>query len=372
MTIEKMNLVSKLHQPSEVNYIRTLKLDDYSSNPHVVELDTTEICNLACPGCISEDMHTGNSFSEDRLLRLGEELYEADVKAVILIGGGEPLCNHAVGSFMTYLGEKDIQIGITTNGILIDRYIDIISQYASWTRVSMDAATVETFGKLRPSRNGESLFNKAIDNMTQLAKIKRGKLGYSFLIRTEADGFSIKSNIAEIYAAAKLAKEIGCDYFELKPSYRYTDNSDHYLIQHDLADMEKAKDEFMKCLELSDDKFRVVASVNLGHSFEGEQHSQEKDYRLCPSACMRTLICPSGVYVCPYFRGKENMNVGNVMAKSFREMWNGEHRKKVMRSLDPSVHCKMHCIRHDTNLEVFRMLKEQDFRILGETGDRFI
>jgi len=257
MTIEKMNLVSKLHQPSEVNYIETLKLDDYSSNPHVVELDTTEICNLACPGCISENLHTGNSFSEDRLLRLAEELYEASVKAVILIGGGEPLCNHAVGSFMTYLGERDIQIGITTNGILIDRYIEIISQYASWTRVSMDAATVETFGKLRPSRDGKSLFNKAIDNMTQLAKNKKGKLGYSFLIRTEADGFSIKSNINEIYAAAKLAKEIGCDYFELKPSYRYVDNSDHYLIQHELTDMDQARTEFNKCQELSDDKFRV-------------------------------------------------------------------------------------------------------------------
>ena len=138
----KMDLVSKLHQPSEVDYIKSLRFDVYSSNPRVVEIDITEICNLVCRGCISEEIiRTGNSFSEDRLFRLGEELFEADVKAVILIGGGEPLCNYAVGSFMTYLGEKDIQIGITTNGTLIDKYLSIIAKYAFWTRVSIDAAT---------------------------------------------------------------------------------------------------------------------------------------------------------------------------------------------------------------------------------------
>lgn len=368
-----MDLVSKLHQPSEVNYIKSLKLHDYSSNPHVVELDPTEICNLACRGCISEDvLHTGNSFSEDRLLRIGEELYDSDIKAVILIGGGEPLCNYAVVSFMTYLGERDVQIGITTNGTLIDKYIEIISQYASWTRVSMDAATEETFGQLRPTKNGKSLFNKIIDNMSKLAKEKKGKLGYSFLIRTEADGFSIKTNIDEIYPAAKLAKEIGCDYFELKPSYRHVDNSDHYLIIHDKSNMDKAKNEFLRCQNLSDDKFRIIASANLEYSFNGTQNFQEKDYHICPSACMRTLICPSGVYVCPYFRGKSNMIIGDMIKNSFKEIWNGEQRKKVMQMLDPAVHCKMHCIRHDTNLEVFRMIKEQDFRILEEKGDRFI
>ncbi|MCL2284594.1 MAG: radical SAM protein [Fibromonadales bacterium] len=373
MAIAKMNLVSKLHQPCEVNYIESLNLDDYSSNPHVVELDTTEICNLACRGCISEDMlHTRNSFSEDRLLRLGEELFEAEVKAVILIGGGEPLCNHAVGSFMTYLGERDVQIGLTTNGTLIDRYMEIIAQYVSWTRVSMDAATEGTFGMLRPAKNGKSLFNKIIDNMSNLAKIKKGKLGYSFLIRTKADGFSIDTNIDEIYAAAKLAKEIGCDYFELKPSYKFTDNSDHYLIKHEQADMDRAKAELMKCQELSNDKFKVITSVNLEHSLNGLQSLQPKEYHLCPSAYMRTLICSSGVYVCPYFRGKKHMIVGDVSTRSFKEVWNSEQRKKVMQMLDPALHCKMHCIRHDTNLEVLRMKKEQDFRILAEKGDRFI
>ena len=63
-----------------------------------------------------------------------------------------------------------------------------------------------------------------------LQKKKQGILGYSFLIRTKADGeienpagsnigLINHTNVYEIYDAAKLAKDIGCDYFELKPSY---------------------------------------------------------------------------------------------------------------------------------------------------------
>ena len=140
---------------------------------------------------------------------------------------------------MNYLGENNVQIGITTNGLLIDRYIDCIAKYASWVRVSMDAATSDTFKRIRPSYSGRSEFGKAVENMKRLAKIKTGKLGYSFMIYSEGEfdkngldesanemmeaGFMatqlIKlnddqkkfSNVSEIYQGAVLAKEIGCD-----------------------------------------------------------------------------------------------------------------------------------------------------------------
>ena len=131
--------------------------------------------------------------------------------------------------------------------------------YTNWTRVSMDAANEKTFQYLRPSIGGQSKFNHIIKNMESLAKIKKGILGYSFLVRTEADGMSPKaagtkesgkieySNVREIYDAAKLAKEIGCDYFEPKPSY----DDDHNLIFHNQYDMEIAAEMVQKAKELS-------------------------------------------------------------------------------------------------------------------------
>ena len=373
----KMNIIKKISQKFVVDKLVEINWKNgSSSNPLVVELDTTEVCDLACPGCISEDLvSNGNSFSDERLLSLGKEFYEIGVKAVILIGGGEPLAHPQVGKFIEYLGKHDISIGITTNGSFINKHLDVIAKYSSWTRISMDAATDETFLKLRPSKSNKSKFNSIVRNMRDLAKIKKGKLGFSFLIRTEADGFGIKSNIHEIYDAAKLAKDIGCDYFEIKPSYNYSEGIDHSLVVHSKDEMEDAKKEIKRLEELVSDNFKVIKAINLNFSLNGVVHNQVKNYKKCPMTELRTLVCPSGVYVCPYWRAKNQFKIGDVNKTSFKDLWNGDRRKEVMKYLDASKHCYFHCLRHESNEEVFKMIDDlnrgNNVKIINEY-DRFI
>jgi MoaA/NifB/PqqE/SkfB family radical SAM enzyme len=353
-----MNIIRKLSQDFVVEKVKTTNWTIGTTNPLVVELDATEACDLACPGCVSEDIIANKGrFSNDRLLSLGVELKESGVKAVILIGGGEPLMHPIIGDFMKYLGENDIHLGITTNGTLIDRYMDIIARFSRWTRISMDAATEGTYNRLRPSRNGNSKFHHVVNNMKTLAKAKKGKLGFSFLIRTEADGFGIKSNIHEIYDAALLARDIGCDYFEVKPSYSYASGIDHALVVHSEERMQDARREVNRLDPLVTDSFKIMKAINLEDSLNGVKNIQAKDYVKCPMTELRTLICPSGVFVCPYWRGKERFRVGDVNNTSLKDMWLGERRKQVMKYLDPSRHCPFHCLRHESNLEALRMIE---------------
>ncbi|MCR5770689.1 MAG: radical SAM protein [Butyrivibrio sp.] len=352
---QKMNIVSKLHQPFVVDRITG---DDWNRGPLVVEMDTTEACNLACPGCISEDLvSNATSFSDERLFEIGKEMYEIGVKAVVLIGGGEPLAHPKIGKFMEYLGEHDIHIGITTNGYFIPRYLETIANRASWTRVSMDAATQETFDKLRPSKDGKSKFDAIVKGMRDLAKIKKGKLGFSYLIRTEADGFGITSNIHEIYDAALLARDIGCDYFEVKPSYAYAGGRPHALVVHSKERMNEAKKQVEKLKDLDTDSFKVITAINLEDSLNCVQTYQNKDYHFCPAAHLRTLICPSGVYVCPYWRGKTPYRIGDAKTQSLEDIWHSEKRKNIMNQLDPAIKCNFHCLRNETNKEVIRIQK---------------
>lgn len=369
-----MDIKNKLHQEFVVDKVKNTDWESGSSAPLVVEFDTTEVCNLACPGCISEDLVCNKtSFSKERLLGLAEEMYEAGVKAVILIGGGEPLAHPAVGEFMEYLGSHDVSIGITTNGSFIDRYQDTIAKYSDWTRVSVDAATEETFHRLRPSKSGESEFAHVIGNMKSLAKVKKGKMGFSFLIRTQADGFGIASNIDEIFEAAKLAREIGCDYFEVKPSYNYAGGQDHALVRHEKEDMEKARQEIEKLDRLETDQFSIIKAINLADSLACVDRRQEKAYTRCPISELRTLVSPSGVYICPYWRGKEAYKIGNVHEMSFQEMWESQRRKDVMAYTDPHLKCKFHCLRHDSNIELLRMVQAMEGSIEKvKEYDRFI
>lgn len=265
--MSKMDLVTKLHHKSVVERIAELDwMNGKTGGPYVVELDPTTVCDLACPGCISGKLLNKQKFSKERPIKLAEEFVEIGVKAVILIGGGEPLTHPATGQIIEYLGKNDVQIGITTNGTLIDKYIEPISEYSSWTRVSVDAATDATFLHLRPTRTGISRFNQVIGNMEMLAKRKKGILGFSFLIRTKADGenpavagldkygYITMSNVGEIYEAAKLAKEIGCDYFEPKPSY----DDNHSLVTHGKEDMDIALEQIEKAKTLEDDNFYIL------------------------------------------------------------------------------------------------------------------
>ena len=196
----------------------------------------------------------------------------------------------------------------------------------------MDAASQKTFDKLRPGKDGQSKFQTIIDGMKELAKIKRGELGFSFLIRTEADGFGIESNIDEIFDAAILAKKIGCDYIEYKPSYSFANGATHALVKHSSERMNEARSELSKLKSVEDDNFKIIFAINLQDSLNGVEQPQIKNYHFCPSAYFRTLITPSGIYVCPYWRGKKSLLYGG----GGQQILTSENRKKIMDQLDPS------------------------------------
>ncbi len=373
-----MNLRSKLYQTPVLERIAGTDWVAGNSSPFVVELDPTAACDLACPGCISEDLIAlGNRFTDQRLMEIGHEFIAAGVRAVILIGGGEPLAHRKVGEFITLMGENDIHIGITTNGTFIDRHMDAISKYSQWTRVSMDAATEGMYSILRPTKGAgaKNKFARVVANMRGLARSKKGMLGYSFLIQTAADGLGVVNNIGEIYDAARLARDIGCDYFEVKPTYQFREGVAHALMKHSEADRQRAAAEVARLDDLETSGFRVVQAINLRHSLAGVDAGQPKEYKECPSTHLRTTVTPTGVFVCPYWRGKEHMRVGDVTSQSFEDVWQGPLRRQVMDRLDTRRDCGFHCLRHDTNMVALDIKRRVDAgEVVAGVGefDRFI
>lgn len=364
-----INIKQKLYQKTIIDSIRQIDWNISSDFPLVVEFDPTTACNLACPDCISRDLLNQGFFTRKRIKELTAEMIDAGVKAVILIGGGEPLIHPEIDWVINQLGQNNVQIGITTNGVLIHKHIELIAEYANWVRVSVDAASSDVFKKIRPSVTGKSLFNEVIDNMKQYSSIKKGRLGYSFMIYSEGDFDSTSkhktqffSNISEISKGAKLAKEIGCDYYEIKPMY----NINHYLIKQKKDLIEQVKEEINKAYEYSDDQFKVILATKLYDALNEQDNTEIKKYTHCAVAQLRTLVTPSGVYVCPYFRGREDMKIGDVRNESFLDMWNGNKRKAVMKKCNPSKICQMHCIRHDSNLILENIINGQKIDIVDD------
>jgi MoaA/NifB/PqqE/SkfB family radical SAM enzyme len=368
---------NKLAQESVIDFLSGVDWASSSKAPFVVEFDPTSNCNLACPDCISGSLLNQGEIESSQVRRVVQEMIDCGVRAVILIGGGEPMMHRDTGWILNTLGEAGVKIGITTNGLYLKQHLDSLSKYVDWVRVSMDAGTPETFGRLRPSKTGKSLFNLAVENMRRYAAVKRGRLGYSFMIFERGDfGFSadnsearaivedryrhITTNVFEIYTAAKLAKDIGCDYFEVKPMY----DVNHFTVMQREEIARVVDEQILLAKSLESDTFQVFEALKLRASLRGDSNLEPKQYTRCAVAQMRTLVTSSGVYVCPYFRGVDHKKIGDVNSTGFKEMWHGETRQRVMSKLNPSVDCPMHCIRNESNLTIESWI-EQGFPDTG-------
>jgi MoaA/NifB/PqqE/SkfB family radical SAM enzyme len=345
VTLNRLDLTSKLYQPAVLPTVLDVASGSTSASPVVVDLDPTTFCDLACPECISGKLLNQGRFTPERLRALAGEMIEMGVHAVILIGGGEPLAHRGTREVLTALGEAGIAIGVVTNGTLIKQNLDQLSQYASWVRVSVDAATAETFGMFRPDRRGNSIFGKVIENMRALAESKRGALGYSFLVMVRDDGSSgVVSNHHEVLRAAELAKDIGCDYFEVKAMF----DDQHHIVGVSDEVLESVENQLAQVRQLEDARFTVIDSSTM-HSLRARKGPvQPKNYHRCGVAELRTLVTPSGVYVCPYHRGNPEARLGDAVTDNLADIWKNSDRGQI----NPSVDCTFHCARHDSNLEL--------------------
>lgn len=342
-----LSLVEKLKQETVQNFINKFLWNKGNSAPLVVELDPTTACNLACHDCISANLLNQGGIDNDRLLRLAQEFAEQGIKAVVLIGGGEPMAHPKFGELVKSLAANQIKVGVTTNGTLLHRYMDVCAELTSWLRVSVDAGSDEVFQEFRPHASEKSQFSLVIDNMKAMVKNKTGLLGYSFLLlsKYDDDGNLLCTNAVDIERAALISKEIGCDYFEVKPAFDMM----HFLQQQDLSVVDIVNNQLQAAHQLADDDFKIIAPFTLEEALSGIG-TQTKAYNCCRTAELRTVITPSGAYVCPYHRGNMNMRIGDITKESLAEMWKSDRRHHVMNRVDPSKHCLFHCIRHESNL----------------------
>lgn len=348
-TEKRLELVDKLYQVSVFPKALEIGRGHRLNSPMVVDLDPTTFCDLSCPECISKNLINHGQFDKDRLITFAQELAASAVKAVILIGGGEPLMHKEIGSVIRILHAAGIQIGLVTNGTLIHRYIEELATMLAWVRVSMDAATPETHVLFRPSGRKTSVFPAIVENMRMLAKRKSGSLGYSFLLmyRTGERGNVTCSNYHEVLAAGQLAKDIGCDYLEIKAMF----DDRHFIVPTPDELMETLRGQLKALEEIEDDRFHVLSSSTYDSLRERRNRVQEKNYCHCKIAEMRTTVTPTGVYVCPYHRGNPAARIGNIYQQSFAQMW----ASADVTIVDPRRDCRFHCARHESNLEIERI-----------------
>jgi wyosine [tRNA(Phe)-imidazoG37] synthetase (radical SAM superfamily) len=83
-----------------------------------------------------------------------DTLHSHGLLSVILIGGGEPTLHPDFEAVVETIKRKGIQVGIATNGSRLEKIEAIADRLEEkdWVRISIDAASEETFKKLHQPR----------------------------------------------------------------------------------------------------------------------------------------------------------------------------------------------------------------------------
>ena len=279
----------------------------------VAELDLTNRCNNACPGCcgVKENGAELNSLQIDKIV---ESLAEIDCKGVILSGGGEPLLSTHFSYAIKGLRENGISVGVNSNGLALDKEkAEIILRYCDYFRVSLDAATPETYKKTHgmPAQS----FEKVLENCRNFAKLKK-EIG-------SVTGFGIgfltsEETVAELERFVLLCKEIGADFSQFRP------------FTGDLTNILEQYDELREKYET--DRFFVKASLQ---KYQEMGKSTERIYTKCRGMYFSTVITADAkVFACLHYRQNPDYFLGDLNSSTLKDIFESARMKEVYDRID--------------------------------------
>ena len=267
-------------------------------HPALVTVDPINHCNLECIWCnaryVLKQRH--EKISRHTLLALADFLgswqgnpeLTPGVEAVCIAGGGEPLLHPDVGEFIERCVRHGIEVGVVTNGTLIDEFIEPLS-LCTWVGVSVDAGSSGTFKEMK----GKDLFDRLCHNTALLADFSRS---HDCRLGKNRPGYGISykyllynGNIKDVVPAAKRAKEIGCKNFHLRPAGIPWDNIGTGREKiFDPGVRQELADQINAARALEDDAFSVYG---ITHKFDPE-FNRANHFQRCHALFMTAVFMP--------------------------------------------------------------------------------
>lgn len=110
------------------------------------QLYVTNKCNLNCSFCSCSDRQKTLEMKFDEVKEVIDILADRGAKAITFSGGGEPLLYPKINEVIDYASEKNIESGLVSNGILLDKlqYHDNLT----WCRISSSDDRVSSYDSI--------------------------------------------------------------------------------------------------------------------------------------------------------------------------------------------------------------------------------
>ena len=311
------------------------------------------MCNFNCPHC--HHNYIEKSFNKklklvpkEMLLQIPKFLHEWGVKASCVIGTSSDATLHPnLPELLKNMHNWNIDLGLVSNGYKFDeRLINHTAFYTKFVGFSIDAATPETFTKVKGVDG--SKFNRVIKNLESIAKVVdnnklRKDVGYKYLILPE--------NYNEIFEAAKIAKDIGCSYMQIRPAHLPEE-------ERQKIDIDKTNESIYKAQELNDNDFQVV----------GVKHKFTSNFeKITPKKCYMTPLTSTwtadgDVWPCVdrrHYQGDKMCNYLNDGLQKVKEVWGSSKHWNIIKHVNNTLKDCIRCSNYGYN-KLFKVVSEED------------
>lgn len=316
--------------------------------PMLVEISPTNTCNHGCLFCTydyidgrSSKNQTDNSqrtfLDTERLMTVITELKALGSKSLFYSGEGEPLLHKKLPDVIEFAGGLGLDQALNTNGVALKgRVMERALPHLSWVRLSVNGVNDGDYAFNH--RTSPDHFHRVIANIKAAVAFKERE-GLPVTLGIQCVYMGQKPD--EVYAMAKLFKEIGGSYYSLKQFNEHPDNPYH-------QDSAVKREDFQRILELSDETFQAHVRLPLG------QAEPARPYKQCLGLPFFAEITANGeVYACGPHLGEREFCYGSIHEMDFATLWSNENREKVeahVRGIENLDHvCMPNCRLNEVN-----------------------
>jgi len=315
--------------------------------PLYIDMSFTKNCNIGCKYCeYATYNQTKKEFIPlDILKKFFRDCKDIGIKAIGVFGDGEPMLHPNAYEAVTNAKECGLDIGISTNGILMkEEGLREFLEALTFIRFNMVAGSPDTYAKT--ANTSKNNFYKVKENIKKCVDIKKK---YNLPITIGIQMVLISTLKDDIINFCKIGKELGVDYAMVKQC-TFNDLIDKKYI---ISDKNVLEETFRECEGLSTDAYEVI--------IKREQiKKQKKTYDTCYGGNFILQMSGTGdVYVCSGFSALNRKSLGNIKENSIKDILNSEKYNNIMKEIEKiDVHknCLLTC-RHDEINEFLWVLK---------------
>ncbi len=280
-------------------------------NPLSIEIKLTNKCNSNCLHCIANS--TGKSeihLNKKHLPSIVKKIKKANIFYIGLTGG-EPLLYPHLFYFLELIKKEGFEVGITTNGLLIDRNLakKLKQSGISLARISLDGDSPKLNDYFRGVKGH---FNKVRQAVKYLNEVGVDSIILSVISRYNID------KLENIILTASDFGARGVNCYSLVPSGRAKNLSDYILSPKEykqfLGKILKLKSKYRKKIKvLTETPLLNVLTKNSNH--------------ICLAGNASLFIKEDGsVIPCPYM---DSYFIGNIIKYSISKIWNNKKLIKL-------------------------------------------